>query len=618
MATLAEHPVVAQTSYDQDIDSFLNLDQLGYTPSEPARSKVGLTSQPSLPSSDFASSDARSSSFASSSQSPVAFPAPSHQYEEHKQQTGLPPGALAQAIPLDQMTPMGYGASSPGFAMNGDMFQPQIKRDEASLDFNSTPARNFSEMDLESDSNMTTVPGFYFSPNPNNKFVDPNALGGQEVVSMGPSTQVGRMWPGMHQQAAMAKAAQHQRQHDILRQQQQQREQLQQQRSTGAPQAQHAHAPNAAVEDRISRLLQQVKSASGSPSDPSPSPSAAPHMAKSKKDEQDMDEDERLLASEAGKKLTSKERRQLRNKVSARAFRSRRKEYIGQLESEVAQRTNEADQLRIENQDLKQENARLTDLARMLLSSPNFSQFLDETNGSGLPIAQAQLSHQPQQLQPQQQPQRAQHPAITQPPVQQANLPKEPSPNHGQQPFQMQQQNSQMGMMMVPSQGIDVSTMNMNNGGWNSGIDVNFGNAPVFAVLEVPTPPVLDTDALSGKSSALDGMSFPAASSVKDAPPAECSPLDDSEEQIIADAGESNVEVDESDPVLALFADQPKQSVSQISRDTSFDGIDSGKPSVFQLVVETDSKATANRFAYLCSSMEDAFQRVSMLTAHIQ
>ena len=48
-------------------------------------------------------------------------------------------------------------------------------------------------------------------------------------------------------------------------------------------------------------------------------------MTKAKKDEQEMDEDERLLASEEGKKLSSKERRQLRNKVSARAFRSRRK-----------------------------------------------------------------------------------------------------------------------------------------------------------------------------------------------------------------------------------------------------------------------------------------------------
>jgi hypothetical protein len=46
---------------------------------------------------------------------------------------------------------------------------------------------------------------------------------------------------------------------------------------------------------------------------------------RAKKEEDEMDEDERLLASEEGKKLSSKERRQLRNKVSARAFRSRRK-----------------------------------------------------------------------------------------------------------------------------------------------------------------------------------------------------------------------------------------------------------------------------------------------------
>jgi ribonuclease Z len=51
----------------------------------------------------------------------------------------------------------------------------------------------------------------------------------------------------------------------------------------------------------------------------------ASHGTRPKKDEEDMDEDERLLASEEGKKLSSKERRQLRNKVSARAFRSRRK-----------------------------------------------------------------------------------------------------------------------------------------------------------------------------------------------------------------------------------------------------------------------------------------------------
>lgn len=278
----------------------------------------------------------------------------------------------------------------------------------------------------------------------------------------------------------------------------------------------------------------------------------------------------------------------------------------------MAQRTDEANQLRVQNRALYEENARLTDLARTLLSSPNFSQFLDEMNVSGLPSGQAQLSQQPQQSQPQVQQQ--QPPAMSQAPMQQANIPKEPAANHGQQEFQMQQQNSQMGMMMVPSQGIDVSTMNMNNGGWNTGIDVNFSNAPVFAVLEVPEPPV-DTEILSGKSTSINGLNYPEApSTTKDAPLADRFP----EEQPTADAGNLNVEVDESDPVLALFADQPKQSVSQLSEDSSFDGIEPSKPSAYEIVVESDSKADANRLASLCSSMEDAFQRVSMLTAHLQ
>lgn len=223
MATLAEHPTVAPSStssmsnmntcYDPDIESFLNLDQISYTSTEPARPKAALASQPSVPSADFAAADVRSANFASTGQSPVAFQAPSHQYDEHKQQTGLPPGALAHAMTFNnnQMNGMGFGAPSPGFAMNGGEMYGQVKREDA-FDFNAVPARNPpSEMDLEGD-NIGSVPGYFFSPNPNkSQFVDPNALGSQEVV--GHSTQVGRMYPGMHQQqAAMAKAAQQQRQ----------------------------------------------------------------------------------------------------------------------------------------------------------------------------------------------------------------------------------------------------------------------------------------------------------------------------------------------------------------------------------------------------------------------
>lgn len=61
--------------------------------------------------------------------------------------------------------------------------------------------------------------------------------------------------------------------------------------------------------------------------------------ARRRKNFDDMDEDERLLASEEAKKLTSRERRQLRNRVSARHFRLRRKEYLSHLESLVVNMT---------------------------------------------------------------------------------------------------------------------------------------------------------------------------------------------------------------------------------------------------------------------------------------
>ncbi|GAB1199227.1 hypothetical protein APSETT444_008573 [Aspergillus pseudonomiae] len=574
MATLAEHPVVAPSTYDQDIDTFLNLDQLTYTTSEPARPKAALA-QPSIPPTEFNAGDLRSANFAATGQSPIAFQGPSHQYDEHKQQTGLPPGALAQAMTFNQMNGMGYGGASPGYMMNADMFTgTQLKREDASLDFNAIPSRNPSEMDLESD-NMGTVPGYFFSPNPNkSQFVDPSALGGQEVVPVGPSTQVGRMYPGMHQQqAAMAKAAQQQKHHEMMRQQQQlqqQRRMEEQMQNNGNPQVQPPRNTNPIVEERITRLLQQMRqsSASSSPSD-SPSPSVLPQMAKAKKDEQDMDEDERLLASEEGKKLSSKERRQLRNKVSARAFRSRRKEYIGQLESEVAARTNEAHELRLQNRALYEENARLTDLARMLLSSPNFSQFLDEMSINGVTSSaqpQPPQQQQPQQLQSQPQPQQQQ-----QQPTMQPSMPKDTNHGHGAQEFAMQQ-NPQVGMVVVPNQGLDVAAMGMNNAGWNSGIDMNY-NPSVFAVLEVPEPSIIDTEILSGKSSSVGSYLPEITDSKNELPVFDRMPM--SEE---ASVGVENpdVEFDESDPAFALFADSPATS-QQESFDISFNGVESEK-----------------------------------------
>ncbi|KAJ6031718.1 hypothetical protein N7540_002450 [Penicillium herquei] len=599
MATLAEHPLHSTASpmpnmpasYDQDLDSFINFDQLAYTSADASRPKVALASQPSVASTDFSVGDARSASFASSGQSPIAYQAPSHHYEDHRQQTGLVPGALSMSY-SQQVNPMNYNNNhNQGFPVNSGEMYPHMKREDAPFDFNAAPARNPSEMDIESEGINSTP--YYFSATPGNKsqYVDPNALGGHELAQAGPSTQVGRMYPGMHQQqAAMAKAQQQQQQ----KHQEMVRHQMQQRRieepAGGAAPARVTRNPDPIVEERISRLLQQMRQNAVAAGEASPSPSSIlPQMAKARKDEADMDEDERLLASEEGKKLSSKERRQLRNKVSARAFRSRRKEYIGQLESEVAARTNEAHEMRLQNRALFEENARLNDLARMLLGSPHFANFLNEMPETVPPQVQA---HQQAQQQPQ---------------VQQQQAPKENNPPRAQE-FQIQH-NPQTNMVMVPNQSMDTS---MINSGWNSGIDMNYGNTPVFAVLEVPEGPAFDAEVLSGKSSAM-----PSSEPSKDEAPVISHPEVASQKSDIGVAN-PDVEIDESDPAFALFVDSPAPSVAS---ELVFEGVSSEKSSSqYELVVDNTqvSAAARARFHTLCSSMEAAFERVSSVTSHLQ
>jgi hypothetical protein len=78
-------------------------------------------------------------------------------------------------------------------------------------------------------------------------------------------------------------------------------------------------------------------------------------------DDEDVDDDDSWRPSpEEYKKLSSKEKRQLRNKLSARAFRNRRKDYIGTLEGHIKERDGVIDEMkselvssRTENQDLR-------------------------------------------------------------------------------------------------------------------------------------------------------------------------------------------------------------------------------------------------------------------------
>lgn len=113
-----------------------------------------------------------------------------------------------------------------------------------------------------------------------------------------------------------------------------------------------------------------------------------------KKELSEMDEDELMLTSDKGKQLTAKERRQLRNRVSARQFRLRRKEYITHLEGLVGDMTNKVRDLnksmrslRDENQSLKEKVAILEGRSPPLRMTPG-----SETSQLGPDLSPAALS----------------------------------------------------------------------------------------------------------------------------------------------------------------------------------------------------------------------------------
>lgn len=151
-------------------------------------------------------------------------------------------------------------------------------------------------------------------------------------------------------------------------------------------------------------------------------------------------------------------------------------EYIGQLEGEVQAKVDEANALRTENRQLREENNRLTDLTRMLLSSPAFTGFLQELNQSGLPDTSRQQPRQ-ERAQPQPQPAR-----------------KDVNPHDAAR--QLHSQQPQVGMALVPEPNVDLSLYDIPS--WSSTIPTT--EYHVFAVTEVPQGPLLDMEPCTGKA----------------------------------------------------------------------------------------------------------------------
>lgn len=543
-------------SAQNDFDALLDLSEFDANYQSPSLSP-NMSSKPSYasPISEMTPPSVPSSNATSQAMNP-----PSHNYDMYRQQTGFVPGALANTMAVNQTNNTGYQDFGSldyltNFSPENDVFDFNTSPSQAAL-----PASDL-DMDFESPANDQ-----FFT-------VNPSSIEQTQASAGGSPNTVGRLWPGAHSQAAAVAKAQ--------AQQRQMMQQSQSQKARGkAPQA-----SDPIVEQKITQLLNNMRAKPASADDGSQNGSGS--MPRSKKAEEDMDEDERLLASEEGKKLSSKERRQLRNKVSARAFRSRRKEYISQLESERDNKDEEVTVLRQNNRALMEENKRLSDLTRMLLSSPSFSNFLDHlsTNSAAIPQpAPVKVEAQPEEQQ----------------------VPKDVNPYGGSQSQQ------QIGMAMIPEQTVDYSMLALD--GYNFQPQVFVVDTP-----EMPTP--IDAGILSGKTSNFV-ESFTDDEKV-DVPVIE--------RPVEVEAVEPVAPVDdkfESDPEFALFHAQspvsaPESTVSQdFSQLDIFGGIDTEKAlSRFELVDATEEEESAvyamARVQRISASAESVLARLELLTLEL-
>ncbi|KAG6017182.1 BZIP-type transcription factor mbz1 [Claviceps pusilla] len=513
---------------------------------------------------------------------------PSHNYGMYPQQTGFVPGAIAHTMAVNQTNDTGYQAFGSMDYLSG------LSPETDAFNFNTSPSQG--AMDVEFESHSVSQPCF--------STVNPSNIEQGTSLMSSQSSSVGRLWPGAHSQAALAKAeAQRQQQ-----QQQQQKQQQQQHHRQQSPQYMDQQSErhitqktrgkgpqptDPIVEQKITQLLNSMRAKSAGTD--SESQSVTNNISRAKKDDEDMDEDERLLASEEGKKLSSKERRQLRNKVSARAFRSRRKEYITQLEAEIASKVNENGDLRSQNRALMEENKRLSDLTHMLLASPSFSDFLDNLSNKSAGLSQnapIKVEQTPQQ--------------------EQNEVPKDLNPYNEQ--FTSQQQ---IGMAMIPEPSMDFSLVNPDN------LAYNF--QPQVFVVDTSDIAPIDAAVLSGKTSNFVGEVFSSMDEEKVEVSALERPLEANSSESACDATVD--EEFESDPEFVLFhsetvvtSEAPKEINTENLIDVDiFGGIETEKMFTrFELVDATEQEASAAfamaRVQRLSACVESVVSRLELLT----
>jgi bZIP-type transcription factor MBZ1 len=242
-----------------------------------------------------------------------------------------------------------------------------------------------------------------------------------------------------------------------------------------------------------------------------------------------------------------------------------------------------------------EENTRLSDLTRMLLSSPSFSGFLDTLTPN---VAAA--------------PQQAAPAPAEQAPVENRQIRKDINPYAAQQ----QMQNQRINLALLPEQNMDFSMLDITGDGFNY-------QPQVFSVLEMPEV-AIDTTVLSGKISNFVGASFDSDDEKVKLPVIERMPVKEIAPIEIAPVVDEEFD---ADPTFALFShatSAKSQSESPLDLELTpiFGGIESEKALArIELVDAATTEVTEAiamaRVERLCSSLDDVAARLEMMTLHL-
>jgi len=180
-------------------------------------------------------------------------------------------------------------------------------------------------------------------------------------------------------------------------------------------------------------------------------------------------------------------------------------------------------------------------------------------------------------------------------------------------------------MTLVPEPQLDLSTLNINNNWAMHNTGFNFQQPQVFSVLELPEGPAnpFDADVMSGKGGQPFMSQLPEADGCKiDVPAIEFPVIEEAKDEKPTEPANATADAfDDDDPDYALYTNSSVLASSPMEKAaSSFAPIDSEKASMhFELVVssECDSQRLAERLQKLCARMEPVFQRIHLMTAHL-